>query len=98
MDRIDAPVRPYKKRLRKILKEYDLIIVNTKNDINENDYDVVNVTSFSELKDVHDNIGNPIMFREIKKNSLSVFSIVTDNILYKFPYCSSLDNTNMELL
>ena len=74
----------YLKVLKRILKENDLIIANVKHDINEDDYEVVNVESFNELKDIHDNIGNPILFTEIHKNQKSSFVIVKDNFLYKY--------------
>ena len=74
----------YLKVLKRILKENDLIIANVKHDINEEEYEVVNVESFNELKDIHDNIGNPILFTEIHKNQKSSFVIVKDNFLYKY--------------
>lgn len=77
-------VSDYKKELNKILKEYDLIIANVDHHIDEDKYEVVKVESFSELKDVHDNIGSPILYKEIKKNMLSEFLIVKDDFLYKY--------------
>ena len=77
-------IAEYKRKLNKILKEYDLIIANVEHHIDEDSYEIINVSSFSELKDVHDNIGNPILFSEIKKNYKSEFIIVKDNFLYKY--------------
>ena len=77
-------VSEYNKELNKILKEYDLIIANVNHHIDEDKYEVVTVDSFSELKDVHDNIGSPILYKEIRKNTLSEFLIVKDNFLYKY--------------
>lgn len=79
-----AKVTKYNKALKKILREYDLIIANVDHSIDESKYEVINVASFEELKDVHDNIGNPILFNEIHKNQKSSFVIVKDNFLYKY--------------
>ena len=74
----------YKKQLKKILREYDLIIANVDNPVDEKKYEVINISSFTELKDVHDNIGTPILFYEERKNQKSVFVLVKDNLLYKY--------------
>ena len=74
----------YKKSLKKILKEYDLIIANVENPVDEKKYEVINISSFTELKDVHDNIGTPILFYEEKKNQKSIFVLVKDQLLYKY--------------
>lgn len=74
----------YRKTLKKILRDYDLIIVNLKDAFDERDYKVIEVTSFEELKDVHDNIGNPILFKEVIKYNRSVFVVTDNNTLYKF--------------
>lgn len=74
----------YKKALNKILKEYDLIIANVDNPVDEKKYEVINISSFTELKDVHDNIGTPILFYEEKKNQKSIFVLVKDKLLYKY--------------
>lgn len=83
-DTQDIKNAAYKKELRKILNMYDLIIVNIESLIDESKYDVINVSNFNELKDVHDNVGNPIMFKETHANRQSIFVIVKDNILYKY--------------
>lgn len=86
-----SKIAEYKRKLNKILKEYDLIIANVEHNIDEKDYEIINVSSFSELKDVHDNIGNPILFSEIKKNYKSEFIIVKDNFLYKYILTSYME-------
>lgn len=77
-------VTEYDKELNKLLKEYDLIIANVDHHIDEDKYEIVTVKSFSELKDVHDNIGSPILYKEIKKGSLSEFLIIKEDFLYKY--------------
>lgn len=84
LDTDDVKDAPYKRELKKILNVYDLIIVNIESMIDERNYETILVSNFNELKDVHDNIGNPIMFKEIIKNKKSVFVIIKDNILYKY--------------
>lgn len=74
----------YAKTLKRILREYDLIIANVNHSIDESKYEVITVTSFEELKDIHDNVGSPILFNEIHKNQKSNFIIVKDNFLYKY--------------
>lgn len=74
----------YSKKLKRILRDYDLIIANVNHSIDESKYEIINVASFEELKDVHDNIGTPILFNEIHKGQKSSFIIVKDNFLYKY--------------
>ncbi len=74
----------YSRKLKRILRDYDLIIANVNHSIDESKYEIINVASFEELKDVHDNIGTPILFNEIHKGQKSSFIIVKDNFLYKY--------------
>ena len=82
----------YKRMLNRILKENDLIIANVDYEINEDDYKIVNVESFEELRDIHDNIGSPILYTSIHKDQKSTFVIIKDNFLYKYV----LKATNLE--
>ena len=77
-------ITEYEKRRNKILKEYDSIIVNTGSGVDVNKYQIVDVLGFSELVDVHDNLGNPILYYEIIPNRICCFSIVKDRILYRY--------------
>ena len=69
----------YDKTLRKILKEYDSIITNAENILDESDYKVLNLSSFDELRDAHDNLGSPIIYNELIPGKLSCFSIYANN-------------------
>ena len=40
--------------------------------------------SFEELRDIHDNLGTPIIYNEIKPHKLSEFIIIHDSIIYKY--------------
>ena len=82
----------YKRMLNRILKENDLIIANVDYEINEDEYKIVNVESFEELRDIHDNIGSPILYTSIHKDQKSTFVIIKDNFLYKYV----LKATNLE--
>lgn len=77
--------------LKKILKDYDSIIGNVNNSIDENGYKVLNMQSFEELRDIHDNLGTPIIYNTIKAHKLSEFIIIHDNIIYKY----TLDEKNI---
>jgi hypothetical protein len=77
-------ITEYEKKRNKILKEYDSIIVNTGSDVDISKYQIVDVLGFNELVDVHDNLGNPILYYEIIPNRICCFSIVKDRILYRY--------------
>ena len=70
--------------LSRILKENDSIIANVKENANLVNYQVINISSFEELRDVHDNIGSPILFSEIVPGKVSIFYIINENVMYKF--------------
>lgn len=74
----------YEKTIKKILKEYDRIIVNSSS-IDEIDYEtVVEVETFDELVDAHDTTEEPILYIEVIPNQKSYFLIVSDETLYKY--------------
>ena len=72
----------YEKKLNKILKVYDRVIVITKTLINFDDYKNIPVVTFEELMDVKDNLDKPIIFYENKRLSTSYFYILESNNLY----------------
>ena len=74
----------YEIQLNRILKENDSIVANIVNNINFDAYKIINTSSFEELRDVHDNLGIPILFRESIKGKLAYFYIINDQILYQF--------------
>ena len=69
----------YNKELKGILKTHANIIVNVKKFYNKKKYNLIYVTSFQELMDVYNKVGNPISFKEIKKNSKAIFLLIEDN-------------------
>lgn len=72
----------YDKFIKKILKEYDRIIVETKTLPNKNKYNIMVIKSFSELVDVRDNLLSPIMFYNMPLQKTSIFYILNNNNLY----------------
>lgn len=69
--------------LSKILREYDRVIVNSKKPIVV-DGEIIELSSFSELLDVRDNLEKPIIFKEIHKGLKSVFIIRNANETYRY--------------
>lgn len=70
--------------LKKLLKDYDSIIGNAQNKIDETGYKVLKMSSFEELRDIHDNLGTPIIYNELKEHKSAEFVIINDNIIYKY--------------
>ena len=58
----------YIRELKKILTEHDDKIVKIKRLYNKKKYNLIYVDSFEELLDVYNNIGNPISYKEVRKN------------------------------
>ena len=67
----------YGRELKKILNEHEDKIVNVKRFYNKKKYNLIYVDSFKELLDVYDKVGNPISYREVKKNEEAIF-LMTD--------------------
>lgn len=73
----------YDVTLSKILKEYDRVIVNSKNIVLSDD-NIVDVNSFNELLDVRDNLEKPIIFSEIHKGQKSLFVVKSGDETYRY--------------
>ena len=69
----------YQKELHKILTEYSDIIVLVKRFYNKKKYNLIYVDSFKELMDVYARVGNPISFKEIKKDEEALFVMIEDD-------------------
>lgn len=74
----------YTLKLNKILKEYSDVIVELITPLNTYELDVVEVKSFDELIDLEEELRVPIMFYEIEEYMKGEFSLVHNNILYRF--------------
>lgn len=84
----------YHKKMRKIFKVYDGIIVNVQSMPNISSKNIVTVASFEELIDAHSEIRNPINF--IKEKDGATFMLVTENITYKYKLERALFSNNVE--
>ena len=69
----------YQKELKKILDENSEIIVNVKRFYNKKKNNLIYVDSFKELIDVYKKVGNPISFREVKKDKEAIFLMTEDD-------------------
>lgn len=75
----------YIKTKDKLLREYDRMITESKSRIEFNeDTTFIEIKSFEELIDVHDNLGLPIVFSEIKENNSCEFIIKNNNDVYRY--------------
>lgn len=76
------PTSKYDKLIKKILKEYDRLIVNTSSPPVLNKDKVLIVDNFQELLDVHDNLGIPIMYYIIEEHKKCTFYINHDDEIF----------------
>lgn len=75
---------PYEKELRKILKEYDSIIVNATSSFVEKKDKVIRVEDFKELLDAQKVHNIPIIFYEVEKGNKSYFVLKDNETVYRF--------------
>jgi hypothetical protein len=75
----------YQKKVEKILRNYDRVVVEIKNmiKIKEND-DIIEVTSFEELLDVSDRLSKSILFIETAENEKSWFIVKNGEEIYRY--------------
>lgn len=75
----------YEKEIKKLLKNYDRLIVTSKRpNINEKDFaNVIRVASIEELVDAHDTTKQPIIYYEVIRGEKSYFVIISKDTLYK---------------
>ena len=74
----------YDKYIKKILKEYDRLIVNTTTAPDITNYRIVRINSFAELLDVHDNLNLPIRYYVITEHHKSIFYVTHNNEVYVY--------------
>ena len=80
----DADLTPYEKELRRILTEYDRVIVDANSKkISLINKELVEVKSFLELVDVRDTIEKPIVHLTVNEDK-SEFYVQDEKIVYKF--------------
>lgn len=74
----------YERELKKILKEYDSIIVNATSSFVEKKDKVVRVEDFKELLDAQKLHNVPILFYEVEKGNKSYFVIKDNEMVYRY--------------
>ena len=79
-----AKNNPYDKYIKRILKEYDRLIVETSTFPTLEDYNILKINNFNELIDVRDNLRLPIMYYEVIKHEKAHFYILHENNLYLY--------------
>ncbi len=72
----------YDKFVKKVLKEYDRLIVETNTYVDITGSNIIEVKSFTELLDVRDNLKAPILYYNITKHQKGIFYIKNDNDIY----------------
>lgn len=72
----------YDKYIKKILNEYDRLIVETPTEPRFTDKDIIKITRFEELLDARDNLKRPIMYHNLVKNQKCYFYIEKDSTMY----------------
>ena len=84
INKYNKGISKYDKFIKRILREYDRLIVETSSYPDENEYNVLFINNFNELVDVRDNLRTPIMFYNIKKEKMCKFYILNGNNLYLY--------------
>lgn len=79
----------YTKKINKIMKEYDRIIVNSQKVPDLSDLKIIDVTSFEEILDARETIQKPIIFVELSENKKAWFIIVGDKLAYRYQLTSN---------
>ena len=75
---------PYDKYVGKILRNYDRVIVETKNEMNISECNIIDVSNFEELLDVRDNLKLPILYSCIVKHEKGMFYIKNNLDVYRY--------------
>ncbi|MDD5980461.1 MAG: DUF5305 family protein [bacterium] len=76
---LNSKMNSYDKMLRKILRQYDRLIVNVNTMPNFKENNTIEVDSFYELLDAKDNIHNAIFYYEVTPHQKCYFYINNDN-------------------
>ena len=72
----------YAKEIRKILKTYDSIIVNSIDSLNEDLFNIIDVDNFNELIDAHGEVRQPINY--IRHKTYSEFILINDKMAWRY--------------
>ncbi len=72
----------YDKYVKKILTEYDRLIVESKTLVDFSNSNVIKTERFEELLDVHDNLQAPIIYYEVTKHQKCYLYVKNNNDVY----------------
>lgn len=72
----------YDKYIKKILNEYDRLIVETPTSPRTENKDIVKIKRFEELLDARDSLKRPIMYHSLVEHQKCYFYIEQDNTMY----------------
>ena len=85
----------YDKYVAKILKEYDRLIAESSTLLSFEGKEVIDISKFTELLDIHDNLQLPIMYYEVKEHELCYFYISHEKVVYLMKIdANNIDNIN----
>ena len=73
---------PYDRYVRKQLREYDRLIVETNSSLKTKGLNIIDIKSFTELLDARDNLNLPILYLNIIPHQEGIFYILNNNDLY----------------
>lgn len=73
---------PYDRYVRKQLKEYDRLIVETNSPLKTKGLNVIDINSFTELLDARDNLNLPILYLNTIPHQEGIFYILNNTDLY----------------
>ena len=73
---------PYDNYVRKILKEYDRLIVETNSPLKTKGLHVIEIESFTELLDARDNLNLPILYLNTIPHREGLFYIINNSDVY----------------
>ena len=74
----------YDKTLSKILKNYAEIIAEVDSLPEKKDLEILDIKTFDDLVDIEEELKSPILYYEQEKGSISLFTIITDNYVYRY--------------
>ncbi len=74
----------YMKQINKILKKYGNIIIEITTPININDYEIIEVKNIEEMVDLEEELRIPINFYEHIPNYYGEFTLIHNNIVYRY--------------
>ena len=73
---------PFDRYVKKKLKEYDRLIVETNSDLKTKGFNIIDIKSFTELLDARDNLNLPILYLNTIPHQEGIFYIINNTDIY----------------